>query len=377
MTLQVAVVGSGPAGFSIAAALLADAELDVTVDLIDRAALPDGQLRHGPAAGEQRLKDVAQQVDSVLADKRVRYLGSVEVGGSLPLDELRNSFHAVVLASGAPLDLPLAIAGRDSVGVGTLSHVEAWLSGSVDVAVAELDLDMDTAVLFGIASETLRIATVLCGKTPSGVAPAAAERLSHNNLRYVQLIDSRSLSEIGDLGSLPENVVARGALTPVGIVGRNRARAVRCVHRPDLYGRVVTEDLRAQLLLRPRAATSAWQGLDHDGDHIAQVDSRVLSGGRPVTGLYVAGWAGRTPSGTGSHAVDAAAVVSAIRADHAGLPDPAGQVDEVLAARGVVPSASRGWSAVAATDVLLERFAGEGCSPLADYDQLVEQVEDD
>jgi hypothetical protein len=52
-------------------------------------------------------------------------------------------------------------------------------------------------------------------------------------------------------------------------------------------------------------------------------------------------------------------------------------VDEVLAARGVVPSASRGWSAVAATDVLLERFAGEGCSPLADYDQLVEQVEDD
>ncbi|AEF37801.1 hypothetical protein JDM601_3801 [Mycolicibacter sinensis] len=35
------------------------------------------------------------------------------------------------------------------------------------------------------------------------------------------------------------------------------------------------------------------------------------------------------------------------------------------------------WSAVAATDELLDRFAGEGQSPLVDYDALLDQVDED
>ena len=37
----------------------------------------------------------------------------------------------------------------------------------------------------------------------------------------------------------------------------------------------------------------------------------------------------------------------------------------------------RNWSAVRETEELLDRFAGEGKSPLADYDALLDQVEDD
>ena len=373
MTLRVAVVGAGLAGFAVTSALLADGGLDVTVGLIDRGAQPDALLRHGPAAGAQRLLDIAHDVDAVLSDSRVTYFGNVEIDARLPLDALRRTADAVVLATGAPRDLPLEIAGRDSVGVGTVTHFEAWLASNADVELAELDLAMDTAVLVGVSAETVRVAEVLCGRTPPAISGAVADRLTHSGIRHVQLVDSRSRSELDLPEQLPDNLALRPGLTPVGVVGRNRARALRCLHKPDSYGRVVSEDLRAQLLLRPRAESFCWRGIDDLRGLIAHHQSRVLAGGNPAVGLYVAGWAGRAPSDKGSHADDAAAVVAAIHADVATLPRP----HEVLTGLGVEASRLDGWSAVAATDALLDRFAGEGTAPLADYETLVGQVDED
>lgn len=377
MTFRIAVVGAGPAGFAVASALLADTALDVRIELIDRAVLPDGMLRHGPAAGAQRLRDVANDVDAALRDSRVRFFGNVEIGSGLPLDELRRTADAVVLTSGAPRDLPLDIAGRDSVGIGTISHVEAWLTGSADVEVAELDLTMDSAVLIGISPETVRVGEALCGRTPPGVSGEVADRITNSRLRHVQLVDQRSGSEVIMPGQRSGNLLARTALTPLGVVGRNRARALRCLHRPDPYGRVISEDLRAQLLLRPRGKSFCWRGIDQNRGHIAHQDSRVLIGATPTAGVYVAGWAGRAPSDDGSHLDDAVAVVAAMHADLATLSRPSRTLADILAERDIHASSPNGWSAVAATDVLLDRFAGEGNVPLADYEALMEQVDED
>ncbi|MGH7043841.1 MAG: hypothetical protein ACREFY_17175, partial [Acetobacteraceae bacterium] len=323
------------------------------------------------------LRDIASRVDAALRDDRVTYFGNVEIGGGLPLDELRRTADAVVLATGAPRDLPLDVAGCDSVGVGTVSHLEAWLSGNADVPAAELDLAMDTAVLIGISPEAMRVAEVLCGRTPPGVPSEVADRLANSGLRHVQVVDPRSESEV----DLPEqacaNLVVRTGLTPVGVVGRSRARALRCLHGPDPYGRVVSEDLRAQLVLRPRAETFCWPGIDEDRGHIAHRDGRVLIGSTPSAGLYVAGWAGRAPFDKGCHADDAAAVIAAIHADRPTLPRPRTTLAEVLAQRGIHTSGLHGWSAVVAIDALLDGFAGEGIAPLADYAALVEQVDED
>jgi ferredoxin/flavodoxin---NADP+ reductase len=377
MTVRIAVVGAGPAGFAVASALLKDSALDVAIDLVDRAALPDGLLRHGPAAGAQRLRDVANEVDSVLRDSRVTHFGNVEIGAGLTLDELRRTADAVILTTGAPKDLPLDVAGRDSVGVGTVSHVEGWLTGNADVQVAELDLAMDTAVLIGASPATLRVAEVLCGRGPLGISREAADRLAGSGLRHVQVVDPRSESDVALPTEIPANLVVRTKLTPVGVVGRNRARALRCLHRPDPYGRVISEDLRAQLLLRPRAESFPWKGIDENQGQIAHRDNRVLVGATPTAGLYVAGWAGRAPSEKGSHADDAAAVVAALHADLADLSRPGKTLADTLADRNIETSRISGWSAVAATEVLLDRFAGEGKSPLADYESLMGQVDED
>lgn len=377
MTRRVTVVGAGPAGFAVASALLAETRWDVEISLVDRAARPDGLLRHGPAAGVQWLREVARDVDAVLGDGRVSYLGNVEVGQALPLDELRRTADAVVLAAGAPRDLPLDIAGRDSVGVGTVTHFQAWLAGNADVAAAELDLAMDTAVLIGISPETLRVAEILCGATVPDVSGDVAVRLAQRALRHVQLVDPRPESEVDAPKQVPTNLVVRAGLTPVGVVGRNRARALRCLHRPDHLGRVVSEDLRAQLLLRPRATACRWHGIDEFAGRIAHRDGRVLIRKTPSLGLYVAGWAGRAAMETGSHAKDAAAVVAALHSDLASLPRPCKALTDTLAERGIEASHADGWSAVDATDVLLARFVGEGIAPLADYAALVERVDED
>ena len=358
----VAVVGAGPAGFAVTSALLEST--DVQVVILERSERPDALLRHGPASGVQRLRDVAGEVDRVLGDDRVTYFGDVEVGAVVPLTELQHAAHAVVLATGHPDDLPLDLAGGDSVGVGTVSHVEAWLAGSADVDVDELDLDMDTAVVIGVSGETVRIAEVLCGTVPDGVTGKVAKRLADSRIRNVQLVDPRPTSEISVPENIPENVSVHPEHTPIGIVGRNRARALRCVRRPDRDGRVLVKDFRAQLLLRPRA----------DARQLAHEVGRVTVKGVPQTALYVAGWAARSPMAKGSHADDAAAVVDAILADTDSFVAPRHTLDEILANR---TEKRGGWSAVAATEVLLDRFAGEGTLPLADYEALYDQVDED
>ena len=182
-------------------------------------------------------------------------------------------------------------------------------------------------------------------------------------------MDSRSRSEVDLPENLSDNLVVRAGLTPVGVVGRNSARALRCLHRPDPYGRVISEDLRAQLLLRPRAESFCWKGIDENRGNIAHHHNRVLAGAAPVVGLYVAGWAGRAPSDNGSHVDDAAAVVAAVAVDAATLPPPSEALADALTGHGIEASRVGGWSAAAATNVLLDRFAGEGMAPLADYER--------
>jgi ferredoxin--NADP+ reductase len=376
MGRRVLIVGCGPAGFAVASALL-EQQCEVAVELIDREARPDALLRHGPAAGAVRLREVARQVDAVLSDERVAFYGNVEIGYRLPLEDLRAAADAVVLATGAPADLPLDMAGRDSVGIGTVSHVEGWLCGNPDVAATELDLDMDSVVLIGLSAEGLRVAEVLCGSVPADIPADVRARLAQSKIRQVEIVEPRSAAEISVPQEVPAELLFHTELTPVGIVGRNRARALRCLRRPDQDGMVVSEDLRAQLLLRPRAESFGWPGLDEDNGRIAHGGARVLIAGQPTPGLYVAGWAGRSPQDKGSHADDAVAVTDAIHSDLAALPVASRTLADALGRIAIVPCGLGGWSALNATDILLQRFAGEGMLPLADYRALLGQVDED
>lgn len=174
--MSIVIVGAGPAGCYAAQALIKEfAGCEITV--IDRLPVPFGLLRYGVAADHQGTKQVQHQFDRLFQHADVEFLGGLEFGRDVHLDQLTAIFDVVVLATGVPEDRRLGIDGETLdgvIGAGRLtralnSHPEASpampvvsprvaIVGSGNVAIDLLRLlskgaeewngsDMDDAVL--------------------------------------------------------------------------------------------------------------------------------------------------------------------------------------------------------------------------------------
>src|SRR5258708_15288530 len=102
-TLQVAIVGSGPAGCYVAERLVREAP-GCRIDIIDRLPTPYGLVRTGVAPDHQSTKAVTRVFDRVLSRDGVAFRGNVAVGRDVTLAELRQLYDAVVIATSAPED---------------------------------------------------------------------------------------------------------------------------------------------------------------------------------------------------------------------------------------------------------------------------------
>src|SRR4051794_20042007 len=108
-----AVVGSGPAGFYTAEALVKAYGDQARIDIIDRYPVPYGLIRFGVAPDHQSLKAVSKRYDKVAEDGQVRFVGNVGVGEAVSMDELHGLYDGVILATGAPHDRKLGIPGEE------------------------------------------------------------------------------------------------------------------------------------------------------------------------------------------------------------------------------------------------------------------------
>ena len=110
---RVAIVGSGPAGLAAADQLNRAGHL---VTVLERADRIGGLLRYGIPAFklEKRLLDRRL---AILSEEGITFRTNCHVGVTVPVDELRTGFDALVLAGGAthPRDLP--VPGRDLAGI--------------------------------------------------------------------------------------------------------------------------------------------------------------------------------------------------------------------------------------------------------------------
>src|ERR1043166_2269251 len=110
---HVAVIGSGPAGYYSAEAPQKNFGDAVRIDMIDRMPVPFGLIRSGVAPDHQSIKAVAKRYEKVALADNVRFVGNVAIGEDVAIAELRELYDAVVLATGAPNDRPLALPGAD------------------------------------------------------------------------------------------------------------------------------------------------------------------------------------------------------------------------------------------------------------------------
>ena len=192
--LRVAVVGSGPAGFYAASALLAS-DLDVDVDMIERLPTPWGLVRLGVAPDHPNIKAVSRAFEKTALNPGFRFFGNVEVGRDVLHDELMRLYDAVVYSVGAQTDRMLGIPGEDLPGSWPATAFVAWYNGHPDFQDLSFDLSGERAVVIGNGNVALDVARMLA-LTPEELAPtdttdAAIEAINGSGIREILVVGRR------------------------------------------------------------------------------------------------------------------------------------------------------------------------------------------
>jgi ferredoxin/flavodoxin---NADP+ reductase len=193
---RVAVIGSGPAGFYAAGHLLKDADGAIEVDMIERLPTPWGLVRSGVAPDHPNIKAVSRVYEKTAAHPRFRYFGNVIFGEDVSREDLASHYHAIVYATGSPLDRPLGIPGEDLLGSHAATEFVGWYNGHPDHVGLEIDLlSAERAIVIGNGNVALDVARMLV-LTPEELAPTdtadhALAVLAASSIREVIIVGRR------------------------------------------------------------------------------------------------------------------------------------------------------------------------------------------
>jgi ferredoxin--NADP+ reductase len=412
-----AVVGSGPAGFYTAEALVKAYGEAARIDIIDRYPVPYGLIRFGVAPDHQSLKAVSKRYDQVASGDSVRFVGNVDVGTDVSVADLFSLYDAVILAIGAPHDRKLAIPGEDLAGVVGSAEFVGWYNGHPDFADLAPPLDGTHAAVIGNGNVALDCARILSKNRHefegSDIVGHALEALENGSIETVTILGRRgphqismTPKELGELGHLevatpvvdaadfppaeadetlepghrksitilrgfassgpdaakPRQIVFDFFAKPVRIEGEGKAERL-IVERTELdatgaaRGTGETYEVPASLVITSIGyQTPRIDGVPYDerGGKFANEQGRI--GDR----LYAVGWARRGPTGTiGTNRPDGYEVAEQVAA---AMPpgsdgDRAGGegLDALLADRGITSTSFEDWHAIEAAEVAAAR----------------------
>jgi ferredoxin--NADP+ reductase len=411
---HIAVIGSGPAGYYSAEALQKQFSGDVRIDVIDRMPVPYGLIRFGVAPDHQSIKAVSRRYEKVALSDDVRFCGNVLVGRDVTVPELVALYDAVILATGAPNDQPLAIPGGDLPGVIGSAAFVGWYNGHPEFADLKPPLDTQAAAVIGNGNVALDVARILA-KTPrefvgSDIVAHAFGALGNSMVRTIQILGRRgphqiamTPKELGELGHLEGAVPrveledfppllddallepgqrksvthlrdfasldARKAKTiffdffarPVRVEGDGKVERLvvertRLDERGAAIGTGETYTIDCGMIVTCIGyKTPPIEGVPYEEDRGRFANADGVVGG----GLYCVGWARRGPSGTiGTNRPDGYEVAEKIAADLAGVggrkAGGAG-LDKLLAQRGVDVVTFGDWQRIEAAEAARAR----------------------
>src|SRR5579872_1377746 len=218
--LNVAVIGSGPAGLYAAEALVKQAAalpspVAVRVDVIDRLPTPYGLVRYGVAPNHKSIKSIAQYLRKVLESPDVRFLGGVHLGEDVTRDELVGGYDAVIYATGAMRDRRLGIPGEDLPGSIAATDFVNWYCGHPDVDPGTFSLDdAESVAVIGVGNVAVDVARILARDPQelreTDVSQPVLDTLMASKVREVHMIGRRgpaqakfTTKELRELGELP------------------------------------------------------------------------------------------------------------------------------------------------------------------------------
>ena len=217
--LNVAVVGSGPAGLYAAEALIKQAAalpvpVPLRVDVIDRLPTPYGLVRYGVAPDHKSIKSIAQYLRKVLESPDVRFVGGVHLGEDVTRDDLLSAYDAVIYATGAMRDRRLGIPGEDLPGSYAATDFVNWYCGHPDMDSGAFTLDAESVAVIGVGNVAVDVARILA-RDPAelhatDVPQPVLDALHASKVREVHMIGRRgpahakfTTKELRELGELP------------------------------------------------------------------------------------------------------------------------------------------------------------------------------
>ncbi len=207
--LRVAIVGSGPAGFYAADAILKNKTLPVEVDMFERLIAPFGLVRSGVAPDHQKIKRSAKAFERTAADPLFRLLGNVQVGVDLSVGELLELYDQVLLSVGSSGDRKLGIPGEALSGSHAATAFVGWYNGHPSFAHEEFDLSCQRAIVVGMGNVAMDVARLLVRRTSelaeTDIAAHAQRALEASRVEEVVLLGRRGPAEAAfDLGELQD-----------------------------------------------------------------------------------------------------------------------------------------------------------------------------
>lgn len=204
--MRVAVVGSGPSGIYAADALVAQEEIPVEVDIIDRLPVPFGLVRYGVAPDHISIRSVRDTLNKTLAKPGVRFLGNVTVGVDVTAEQMLDFYDAVIWTYGASSDRRLGIPGEDLDGSVAATDFVAWYCGHPDAdreTFERLLPSATSAVVVGVGNVAVDVTRVL--------AKTVGE-LDHTDMPQ-HVLDTLSASHITDVYLLGRRGPAQASYT--------------------------------------------------------------------------------------------------------------------------------------------------------------------
>jgi len=189
------IVGSGPAGFYAAEALLKHETASVEVDMLDRLPTPFGLVRGGVAPDHPKIKSVTRVYEKTAARDGFRFFGNVQLDRDISAPELARHYHAVIYAYGAETDRRLQIPGEELPGSGPATAFVGWYNAHPDYADHEFDLSCERAVVIGngnVAADVARMLALTRGELEvTDTADHAIEALADSQIREIVVLGRR------------------------------------------------------------------------------------------------------------------------------------------------------------------------------------------
>lgn len=223
--MRIAIIGSGPAGFYAAEALLKRTDTAVQVDMYDRLPTPYGLVRGGVAPDHQNIKAVTRVYEKTAARPTFRFLGNVSLGRDVSVEELRQHYHQIVYATGNEADRRLGIPGEGIARCTPATVFIGWYNGHPDYRQAQIDLSVSRVAVVGNGNVAIDAARILL-RTPAelektDLAEHALKALRDSRVREVFILGRRGpeqasftpveLKELGEMEDV-DPVVLPGEL---------------------------------------------------------------------------------------------------------------------------------------------------------------------